>query len=483
TISVCDSYTWAINGTSYTESGEYSVANGCHTEILKLTITPSTSNTTTISVCNSYTWAVNGNTYTASGEYSVVNGCHTEILKLTITPALIWYLDADADGYYSGTPLTQCTSPGIGYRSTGILGGGDCNDAIGTINPTAIEICDGLDNNCNGTIDEGFPIVTYYRDADGDGFGNAAITTTAKCGAPAGYVTNSTDCNDSDAAVNTPKTYYTDADKDGYGSALGKTIVICSSIAPTGYSANNTDCNDKAETIHPNAIEICDGFDNNCNGIIDESCSFVTISVNDPSIQEGNNGKKNLDFVVSLSQASLATIKVNFTTTDGTANSSSDYGSKLGTLSFKPGTTTLIISIQISGDKLYEANEIFNVILSNPQSAIINKSTGIGTILNDDAAPTRLSATNEEDYVSKSVQIAPNPAMHFVNLKLNHFAEGEAQFEIINSIGKVLLSEYRILQKGENNVQLDIQKLNSGIHYIQIRDADKKTIVVKMMKY
>ncbi|MES2775048.1 MAG: FG-GAP-like repeat-containing protein, partial [Bacteroidota bacterium] len=75
TLSVCDSYTWPVNGQAYTASGHYEVVNGCHTEKLDLTITTSTSHTTTATGCDSYTWAVNGQAYTASGHYEVVNGC------------------------------------------------------------------------------------------------------------------------------------------------------------------------------------------------------------------------------------------------------------------------------------------------------------------------------------------------------------------------------------------------------------------------
>ncbi len=85
TASACDTYTWSVNGQTYTASGTYTDVNGCNTGILDLTITPSTSNTTTASACDSYTWAVNGQTYTTSGTYTSVTGCHTEILVLTIT--------------------------------------------------------------------------------------------------------------------------------------------------------------------------------------------------------------------------------------------------------------------------------------------------------------------------------------------------------------------------------------------------------------
>uniref|UniRef100_UPI00260DEFB6 T9SS type A sorting domain-containing protein n=1 Tax=Flavobacterium sp. TaxID=239 RepID=UPI00260DEFB6 len=85
-VSVCDSYTWAVNGTTYTTSGTYNFVSGCTTEVLNLTITPSTTNTTTASACDSYTWTVNGTTYTTSGTYNFVSGCTTEVLNLTITP-------------------------------------------------------------------------------------------------------------------------------------------------------------------------------------------------------------------------------------------------------------------------------------------------------------------------------------------------------------------------------------------------------------
>ena len=83
---------------------------------------------------------------------------------------------------------------------------------------------------------------TFYQDADGDGYGNPDISIKA-CTQPTDYVTNNTDCNDNNAAINAPVTYYRDADGDGYGDA-NNSINVCETTAPAGYVSNNYDCDD-----------------------------------------------------------------------------------------------------------------------------------------------------------------------------------------------------------------------------------------------
>src|SRR6185436_9548112 len=81
----------------------------------------------------------------------------------------------------------------------GVFSDTDCNDSDAAIHPGASETCNGLDDDCNGTIDDKL-LATFYRDADGDGFGNLGELASA-CAMPGGYVTDSTDCNDGDAAI------------------------------------------------------------------------------------------------------------------------------------------------------------------------------------------------------------------------------------------------------------------------------------------
>ena len=153
TASACDSYTWSVNGTAYTTSGTYTSVTGCHTETLVLTITPITNNTTTASACDSYTWTVNGTAYTTSGTYTSVTGCHTETLVLTVNTSSVYYIDADGDGFGSTATANFCSMPSTGYS----LNNTDCNDAVATIYPGAPELCNTVDDNCNGFVDEGCP--------------------------------------------------------------------------------------------------------------------------------------------------------------------------------------------------------------------------------------------------------------------------------------------------------------------------------------
>jgi len=205
-------------------------------------------------------------------------------------PIFVYYRDFDADGY--GDPdfvIEVCDSaPPVNF----VANGQDCNDNNPNINPGADEICDSIDNDCTGIADDGIPKNRYYRDADGDGFGDAAaIVDTCIVMPPDGYVINDFDCNDNDADINPdamevcdaidndcsgvaddglPTTrYYRDFDGDGYGDQ-NMIADTCITQAPVGFVSNGLDCNDNDDTINPDGIEVCDAIDNDCNGLADD---------------------------------------------------------------------------------------------------------------------------------------------------------------------------------------------------------------------
>jgi hypothetical protein len=159
TETACDSYTWGVNNVTYTESGTYTVVTGCSTEILVLTITPSTINTSAESACSSYTWSVNGQTYTQSGTYTSVNGCATEILVLTVSIPGTACDDGDP-GTGNDVLDANCECAGQVIDCEGVPGGSalpgtPCDDGIiGTINDTWTNDCQcqGTPTNCTENI-------------------------------------------------------------------------------------------------------------------------------------------------------------------------------------------------------------------------------------------------------------------------------------------------------------------------------------------
>jgi Putative metal-binding motif len=203
-----------------------------------------------------------------------------------------FYPDSDGDGFGDDAKAVEACDAPVGF----IAKGGDCNDDDAAIHPGAAELCDGVDNNCDGLVDDADPTVeasaTFYRDADGDGYGDPNSAQHA-CAAPAGFVTDATDCDDTASAVHpgatevcdgidnncngliddadptvdlsTAQAYYRDNDHDSFGA--GAATMACT--PPAGFVAQNGDCNDNDAATHPGAVEVCDGADNDCDGGID----------------------------------------------------------------------------------------------------------------------------------------------------------------------------------------------------------------------
>jgi hypothetical protein len=119
----------------------------------------------------------------------------------------------------------------------------------------------------------------------------------------------------------------------------------------------------------------------------DDAAATPTLSIADASVTEGNSGTKTLTFTVSLSPAASGTVSYDIATSNGTATAGSDYvASSLTGQTISAGATSKTFAVTINGDTSNEANETFNVTLSNVSGATLGDGTAVGTITNDDSA-------------------------------------------------------------------------------------------------
>ncbi|MFN8062863.1 MAG: Calx-beta domain-containing protein [Vicinamibacterales bacterium] len=123
-------------------------------------------------------------------------------------------------------------------------------------------------------------------------------------------------------------------------------------------------------------------------GTITDDDPTPTVAIGDATVTEGNVASVTAAFTVTLSAASGRPVTVSYATVNGTATAGADFTSASGTLTFNPGTTSQTVNVTVLGDTLDEANETFTVVLSAPGNVTIADGTGLGTILDNDAAPT-----------------------------------------------------------------------------------------------
>jgi hypothetical protein len=163
----------------------------------------------------------------------------------------------------------------------------DCDDANAAVFPGAAETCNGVDDDCDGWVDEEVSTVAYW-DRDGDGFGDEDMARRV-CALPADGTTEIGDCDDLDSTAfpggsevcdgrdddcdgnvdeDVQTAFYVDDDGDGHGTSDGVTADGC--IPPDGYAALSDDCDDGEPRAWTGAEETCDEADNDCDGSVDE---------------------------------------------------------------------------------------------------------------------------------------------------------------------------------------------------------------------
>lgn len=204
--------------------------------------------------------------YTCDGTY--VGSSETSIGGTAFTP--------DAFDAYQWNPistflLSEGSCAGVDNDGDGFENDVDCDDNNASIYPGALESCNGIDDNCDGNVDEGIQTFTLWQDSDGDGYGDPS-SSIVSCSTPAGYTDNSTDCDDNNANINPAATDIpgNSIDEDCDGSDA--TMLVDND--GDGYFSD-VDCDDNNMNINPGAPETCNSVDDDCDGEVDEGLTVT----------------------------------------------------------------------------------------------------------------------------------------------------------------------------------------------------------------
>ena len=204
-------------------------------------------------------------------------------------PCTVGSRDVDGDFFVDATCVnvalgTPTCGPGVQVSDGGVAGL-DCDDANESVKPGESESCNGIDEDCDGSIDEGLDLGTYWPDGDSDGFGDAEGAPRMACSRPPGTADNDFDCDDEEATTSPTstdvcdevdndcdgdvdeqgmRTYCRDEDGDGFGNPA-QTMSTLECTPPPGWSASCGDCDDTRAFRFPGAPELCNGLDDNCD--------------------------------------------------------------------------------------------------------------------------------------------------------------------------------------------------------------------------
>ena len=338
---------------------------------------------------------------------------------------LTCYLDGDGDGYGAAneTPITACECP-ANYFTSAELGGNtnnDCDDSDASRNPGATEVCDGIDNDCDGIL------LVGEVDADGDG------------------------------------------------------VFVC-----------DGDCDDADASVYPGAPELCDGQDNNCNGVVDEGISGLTFVgnvffSNQAQVDAWLSCYSKIEGSMTIIGANINNLVplVNLTEITGNvqiiSNAQLTSLNGLQNITDVGGSWFMYYNFQLSDccaiDDLLETGGVTGIvqIFFNAFGSHCNSEAAIKAacpIVVMPVNPNNGITTNGQSYSlsEKQISLMPNPASSEVTILMSRTAD-VANLQIVDMLGRVVFTQD--LEKGIDRTTIDLNNglFESGIYMVTISEG------------
>lgn len=328
-------------------------------------------------------------------------------------------------------------------------------DAVSIIPAESNELCNGIDDNCDGLIDDGFTLSSFYADVDADTYGDISSPMLA-CAAPAGFVTDFTDCDDTQSAV------------------------------------------------YPGAAEVCNGIDDNCNGTADDGVA-ETISISAGGATTFCSGGSVVLTAVH-SGASLQWKKngvnipgatgVNYTVTktgDYTCQTTSACGTATSTVitvvvnklpsasisaggptTFCAGGSVTLTETPVGGSS-YQWYKGATAIPGATTTTYIATTTGnykcrvtktaTGCFKNSNTIAVSVVCREGDVLAGSSFQLYPNPASDFITIETD--LAREKTFYLTDALGQIL----QTITTSENTITIDLNNISSGVYFIKMEDG------------